>query len=70
MGLYGHRIGLFSAICDNTSEKDNVMGVLKLLARRMYSNPPIQGAKIVKTILNDKDLYQIWQKVFWYKLGY
>lgn len=41
MGLYGHRIGLFSAICDNTSEKDNVMGVLKLLARRMYSNPPI-----------------------------
>jgi len=28
----------------------------------MYSNPPIQGARIVSTILSDKDLTELWLK--------
>jgi aspartate/tyrosine/aromatic aminotransferase len=63
MGLYGHRIGLFSTLCDNETERENVNGILKAVARRTYSNPPIQGAKIVKTVLGNPELYKIWEQV-------
>jgi aspartate aminotransferase, mitochondrial len=62
MGLYGHRIGLFSTLCDNETERENVNGILKAVARRTYSNPPIQGAKIVKTVLGNPELYKIWEQ--------
>ncbi len=60
MGLYGERIGAFTALCDNATETENVNGQLKGLARRMYSNPPINGSRIVKTILKNPELYKIW----------
>jgi|LakMenE01Jun11ns_1017448.scaffolds.fasta_scaffold8145297_1 aspartate/tyrosine/aromatic aminotransferase len=41
MGLYGQRVGTFTCLVDNKEQKENVEGVLKGLARRMYSNPPI-----------------------------
>ncbi|MBO8631107.1 aminotransferase class I/II-fold pyridoxal phosphate-dependent enzyme, partial [Staphylococcus aureus] len=33
---------------------------LKLVIRPMYSNPPIHGASIVATILNNRDMYNEW----------
>ncbi len=33
---------------------------MKIIARRVYSNPPKHGANIVSTVLNDKDLYKMW----------
>jgi len=63
MGLYGERIGAFTVLCDNKTEKENIEGQLKGIARRMYSNPPINGARIVKTVLSNPELYQIWLKV-------
>lgn len=62
MGLYGQRIGTLSALCDTKEEKLNVEGQLKGFARRMYSNPPVHGARIVKKILSDNELYQLWMK--------
>jgi len=59
-GLYGHRIGTFSIICDNSDEAKRVESQLKILARPMYSNPPIQGAYIVDTILEDESLTKQW----------
>ena len=59
-GLYGERIGCFSTVCQDTAEKDRVLSQVKILARAMYSNPPIYGAKVVSTVLNTPALNQQW----------
>lgn len=35
---------------------------MKIIGRRTYSNPPLHGARIVSTVLNSPELYQIWLK--------
>jgi aspartate aminotransferase len=70
MGLYGQRIGSLSVLCDSKEEKENVEGCLKGFARRMYSNPPLQGARVVKTILSNPELYNLWLEVFFFTIGY
>jgi len=59
-GLYGHRIGTFSIVCEDADEARKVESQLKILARPMYSNPPIQGANIINTILEDPALTKQW----------
>jgi len=39
-----------------------VQSRIKPLARMLYSNPPINGARIVDTILGDKELTAEWHK--------
>lgn len=60
MGLYGQRIGCFSIMCSNAEEAERVESQMKLLARPMYSNPPLHGAAIVSTILGDDALKKQW----------
>mmetsp|Transcript_8841 Transcript_8841/g.6588 ORF Transcript_8841/g.6588 Transcript_8841/m.6588 type:complete len:145 (+) Transcript_8841:256-690(+) len=55
-GLYGQRAGCFSVITESTKEKEVVMSRVKQLARMLYSNPPIHGARIVDIILSDPQL--------------
>ena len=59
-GLYGQRIGCLSTICSSEKEASDVQSQMKILARRIYSNPPLHGARIVSTILLNKDLYELW----------
>eukprot|EP00808_Paulinella_micropora_P002729 g81617.t1 len=61
-GLYGHRIGTLSLICETAEEKDRVVSQLKVLARQSYSNPPIQGANLVDAILSDPKLEAQWKE--------
>jgi aspartate aminotransferase len=61
-GLYGHRVGCLSFITSNSDEASKVESQLKILARPMYSNPPIHGARIVSMILNDHQLAEQWKK--------
>ncbi|CAG9329081.1 unnamed protein product [Blepharisma stoltei] len=61
-GLYGERIGLFTAVTDSSAETDRVVSQLKILGRAMYSNPPLYGARIVSTVLNTPELYRQWQQ--------
>lgn len=61
-GLYGERIGLFSAITDSSQETDRALSQLKILARPLYSNPPSQGARIISTVLNTPELRSQWNK--------
>ena len=63
-GLYGQRIGCLSTICDTEQEVTAVQSQLKVLARRLYSNPPVHGARLVTTILNNPELFQLWIRVF------
>ena len=60
MGLYGQRIGAVSIMCDSKEEATNVESQLKVIARAMYSNPPLHGAAIVATILGDEKLKAQW----------
>lgn len=60
-GLYGQRIGNFSILCENADEAARVESQLKIIARAIYSNPPIHGARIVDTVLSDPALKAQWQ---------
>lgn len=59
-GLYGERTGAFSVVCESAEEKKRVDSQIKILVRPMYSNPPIHGARIASTLLNDADLNKQW----------
>eukprot|EP01051_Picozoa_sp_SAG22_P014104 SAG22_NODE_1667_length_3851_cov_1.673774_1_plen_428_part_00 len=59
-GLYGERIGCLSMVCKDADEMERVLSQLKILIRPAYSNPPIHGAHIVKTILSDPVLEKQW----------
>jgi len=48
-------------VCESKEEMKRVESQLKILVRAMFSNPPIQGARIVAEILEDKDLTDIWR---------
>jgi aspartate/tyrosine/aromatic aminotransferase len=61
-GLYGERIGSFSVCCGSTSNRDAVLSQLDILIRNLYSNPPLQGMRIVKTVLQDPALRALWQE--------
>lgn len=60
MGLYGQRVGCFSIVCDNPKEAKHVESQMKMIARPMYSNPPLHGALLVSKILQCKDLKPQW----------
>lgn len=60
MGLYGERIGAFTIVCSTAEENARVMSQLKIIIRPMYSNPPLHGARIVQTILNNPELHKLW----------
>lgn len=59
-GLYGERAGCMSVITDSPAEKELVMSRIKVLARGLYSNPPIHGARIIDIVLGDKELTKMW----------
>jgi aspartate aminotransferase len=61
-GLYGQRVGCFSLVTGSKEEKTKVESQLKIIARAMYSSPPIHGARIVTTVLGDAGLRAQWEK--------
>ncbi|KAL7673882.1 hypothetical protein ACOME3_000162 [Neoechinorhynchus agilis] len=60
MGLYGERVGAFTAVCSSSEEATNVLSHLKRVVRSIYSNPPLHGARIAQTILSDPKLTEQW----------
>ena len=60
-GLYGERIGALNIVTNNKFDKENVLSQLKGIIRPSYSNPPINGAKIINEILNDDILFSEWE---------
>jgi len=59
-GLYGERVGALSIVCKDAEERARVESRLKIVIRPMYSNPPIHGARIVSTVLQDVGLEKLW----------
>lgn len=60
MGLYGERAGAFTLISDDKEEAAKIMSQLKILIRPLYSNPPLNGSRIVTEILGDQALRAQW----------
>ncbi|KAI1889970.1 hypothetical protein AGOR_G00168390 [Albula goreensis] len=60
MGLYGERVGGFTVVCKDAEEAKRVESQLKILIRPIYSNPPMNGARIAATILNTPELRNEW----------
>ncbi|WMV41795.1 hypothetical protein MTR67_035180 [Solanum verrucosum] len=62
LGLYGERIGAINVLCSSASAAARVKSQLKRLARPMYSNPPIHGAKIVANVVGTPELFSEWKE--------
>ncbi|XP_043276233.1 aspartate aminotransferase, mitochondrial isoform X2 [Venturia canescens] len=60
MGLYGERVGAFSLVTKSPDDAARALSQIKILVRPMYSNPPINGARIVSEILGDSELKKEW----------
>ncbi|XP_048133889.1 aspartate aminotransferase, chloroplastic isoform X1 [Rhodamnia argentea] len=61
LGLYAERIGAINVVCSSADAATRVKSQLKRLARPMYSNPPVHGAKIVANIVGDPALFNEWK---------
>lgn len=61
-GLYGERAGLLAAVLPDKGLHPKVMSNLKQLVRGIYSSPPLQAARIIKTILNTPTLNSLWRE--------
>ncbi|OAA68304.1 aspartate aminotransferase [Niveomyces insectorum RCEF 264] len=63
-GLYGERAGCFHYVAapsaDNTAAR-RVASQLAVLQRSEISNPPIYGARVAGTVLNDPALFAEWE---------
>ncbi|KAL0402968.1 UNVERIFIED_CONTAM: Aspartate aminotransferase, chloroplastic [Sesamum radiatum] len=62
MGLYAERIGAINAVCSSPDSAQRVKSQLKRLARAMYSNPPVHGARIVTNVVGNSDLFSEWEE--------
>ncbi|XP_046385843.1 aspartate aminotransferase, mitochondrial [Ischnura elegans] len=60
MGLYGERAGAFSLVTGSKDEAAKTLSQIKILIRPMYSNPPVNGSRIVMEILSDPGLKKEW----------
>ena len=49
----GERVGAATILCSSEEEKKAVESQMKIIVRPMYSNPPINGARIATEILNN-----------------
>ena len=56
----GERVGAFSIVTESPEEAKRVDSQVKILVRPLYSNPPVHGARVASTILNDPALNKQW----------
>uniref|UniRef100_A0A7S3FUM4 Aspartate aminotransferase n=1 Tax=Strombidium rassoulzadegani TaxID=1082188 RepID=A0A7S3FUM4_9SPIT len=61
-GLYGERAGCLVFAADSEKEAQVVSSRIKMIARPMYSSPPVHGARIVDEILGDAELTKSWHQ--------
>lgn len=60
MGLYGERVGALTFVCNEKEDLARITSQLKVLIRRMYSNPPRHGAQVASKVLNLPELRSLW----------
>jgi len=53
-------LAFFSLLAESAEEKRRLDSQIKILVRPLYSNPPVNGARIASEILNDLTLRKQW----------
>jgi len=61
LGLYAERVGAINVVCSSSDAATRVKSQLKRLARPMYSNPPVHGARIVANVVGNPTLFKEWK---------
>jgi aspartate aminotransferase len=61
LGLYAERIGAINVVVSSPEVATKVKSQLKRLARPMYSNPPVHGARIVANVVGDPTMFDEWR---------
>lgn len=59
--LYGERVGALTLVTGADEESTRVLSQLKRVIRTNYSNPPTHGGALVSTVLNNPELYALWE---------
>lgn len=62
IGLYNERVGALHMFLETAEEAAACKSQAHILVRRMYSNPPSHGARIVHTILSNEGLSKMWHE--------
>ncbi|WKL56939.1 amino acid aminotransferase [Asticcacaulis sp. ZE23SCel15] len=60
-GLYRERVGAIYALAETEALAQRVLGNILVIARTHWSMPPDHGGAIVRNILQDAELTQIWK---------
>ncbi len=61
MSLYGERCGGLSVVCPDADQAARVLGQMKFMIRRNYSNPPMHGGQVVAKVLTTPELRAMWE---------
>ncbi|XP_078439335.1 aspartate aminotransferase 5 [Wolffia australiana] len=61
LGLYAERVGAINVVCSSADAALRVRSQIKRIARAMYSNPPVHGARIVANVVGDPMLFGEWK---------
>ena len=60
-GLYNERVGALTILCETTEQAEATFTQVKRCIRTNYSNPPSHGSAVVAEILNDSELFALWE---------
>jgi aspartate aminotransferase len=61
LGLYAERVGAFTYVGSDAETTKKVLSQCKRLARAIYSNPPVHGARIVAEVVGDEAVFNEWR---------
>ncbi|KAL4568316.1 hypothetical protein LXL04_023925 [Taraxacum kok-saghyz] len=59
LGLYAERVGAINVLCSSPAIR--VKSQMKRIARPMYSNPPVHGARIVANVVGNPNFFNEWK---------
>jgi len=61
LGLYAERIGAINVVANDKESALRTASQMKRMARAMYSNPPVHGARIVAEVVGDDAMFAEWK---------
>lgn len=53
LGLYAERVGAINAVLSDSASAKKTLSQMNRIARAMYSNPPVHGARIASTVIGE-----------------
>ncbi|CAL8465616.1 g5152 [Coccomyxa elongata] len=69
LGLYAERVGAINFVLADAEAAKRVMSQLKRIARALYSNPPVHGARIASLVVSRPELFAEWNEEMEYMSG-